>query len=186
MNLQRSLVVVFPLVVLREFLDEFVQFLHPSSGPEIQLRERRLVVTAQGRCLTGGGSRHLHAKRAEEQLRGGGGTLPRRPPRPPGPPPSAGSRAVAPARGRAGWRASRLAVLARCAPGVPASGGPGLRRGCVCGPGTLSCGPTPAAVLRVLAQLWSSLAAATVAVEPTGASPGARKVKWKQCEIHQL
>lgn len=82
-----------------------------------------------------------------------------------------------------GGLASRRAVPA---PGVPASGGAGLQRGCVCGPDTLACAPTPVPMLQVLALPWPSLTAATAVVAPTGASPLARKVKWKQCEIHQL
>lgn len=37
-DLQCALVVVFALIVFAEFLDESVQFIHPASGPEIELR----------------------------------------------------------------------------------------------------------------------------------------------------
>lgn len=136
-NLQRSLVVVFPLVVPGEFLDEFVQFLHPSSRPEIQLREGRLVVAAQGGCLAGGGSRHLHAKRAERRLGGGRGTHPRPPPRP-GLPARLGS----PARGREGWLLGGPRVALRSGRPRSFAGGAPTAARCACGPGTRS--PVPA------------------------------------------
>lgn len=136
-DLQRSLIVVFPLVVPGEFLDEFVQFLHPSSRPEIQLREGRLVVAAQGGCLAGGGSRHLHAKRAERWLGGGRGTHPRPPPRP-GLPARLGS----PARGREGWLLGGPRVALRSGRPRSFAGGAPTAVRCACGPGTRS--PVPA------------------------------------------
>lgn len=104
----------------------------------------------------------------------------------PAPHPAPASRrgwAARPVGGRVGFWAG---LASRCAPGgrAPSREEPRLRRGARVAPAPGLRSP-PAAPLRGPYPPRAVLVAVAASEEPSRASPGARKVKWKQCEIHQ-